>query len=114
MLVQVENLEVVRVDFVLQPLDVLFELVEPSAVQFLIDLLEQKRSQPPFKLKLGLLKLYFVPLEGLPEAALHPLNLASDHMLVLIGSFSKSLGKLSIVIHDSLLQFLYLDICLCR
>jgi len=42
--VQVQNLEVFRVNFFLEPINILFELIEPSTVQFFIDLLEKKRS----------------------------------------------------------------------
>lgn len=65
-----------------------------------------------FKLKFGLLELNLVLVKGLLYVTLHAFEFTTHHVLVLAGSLSEFRGKLTVVVHDSLFQFLHLNACL--
>ena len=113
-LVEVQDFEAVRVNLLLEPIDVFFELVEPRAVQFFIDLLEKQRGEPLFKLQFCPLELKLILFKSLPYIALHSFQFTADNVLVLVGSLTKFSGKFCIVVYDSLLEFLHLHTCLLR
>lgn len=105
MLVQKLKVVLIAIDFLLQPLHVLLELVEPVTIQFVVDPLHHQGGQVLLELPLGLLELGGVLLEDVLDAGLHSLYLGFEEVLVLLGRLLEFLCKLRVIVHYCLLQF---------
>ena len=101
LLLQLDHLEVLGIDFSLQLCRLLFEHVQPRGIQLLAHFLDQQRSQLQLELSFGPLEVREVAFEG----GLHAGELEIDAVLELVRAVLECVDEVLVVGHDSLLEF---------
>lgn len=103
-----------RVNRFFEVLHLFLQVVEPSAIQFFIDLMYEEGSQSQLKISFGPFELGGVVHKGIFNGGFHAFDFLFKQILVFFGSFVKLVCKLNIVIHDCALQAINLGCSLLR
>ena len=106
-LLQFQDLEVLRIDFAFEFLYLLLERAQPGGIERFGDFLDEQGSQFEFELALGPLELGHVLLEDLLDVALDAFYLGLQGGLELVRTLVELLDELLVVGHHALLELTY-------